>query len=162
MLITTTLEDQQRQWLPSASICRWIFFNRPSARRSHSCENITFPTHSCGLRRGTTQNIQFQSHAVIWRSLLFKTASRKFRNLLPCNGLVNMSPTISSVGQYSTVSSFAWIRSVTKKIPYVNVPCSPTTRSPAVLLEQDCAFVVLKHLVLTHFVSLRFQEVTRP
>ena len=49
------------------------------------------------------------------RSDRFSTAAQKQWKTAPCRGLVNISASISLVGQYSTATSFDWIQSVTKK-----------------------------------------------
>ena len=71
------------------------------------CRHIS--THSC--EQGSCE--MPCSAYVYW--LRLRTWARNLRNLAPCNGLVNMSALISSVGQYITPTSPRLILSVIKK-----------------------------------------------
>jgi len=79
-----------------------------AGRRTTSAQLTLFPTHSFGpdafadvIGNGMSSDI-------------LRIIARIRLNFAPCNGLVKKSPHMSSVGQYSTLSSPALIRSVTK------------------------------------------------
>ena len=66
----------------------------------------------------STHSCDHQNRIFRWSPLSlhrFMTSLRNFTNAAPCRGFVNTSAHMSPVGQYSTVSCLARIRSVTKK-----------------------------------------------
>jgi hypothetical protein len=89
--------------------------------------------------------------------------SLNFRNRAPCQGLVMKSPIMSPVGHQTNDTSPLSMRSVIKK--YRILTCFVATlaaQSFSILLQKNCALVVLEQNKVLNLVSLGFHEVSSP